>query len=102
MKRRLRPTLVLRFAIAVASLALVVPLAFLASRMSLLMLIAAVVFVCLGLEIGLVPWLIERSLTRRAEGRPGARSPWFVDVAAEEAAERDRHEKDVEDNSALS
>jgi hypothetical protein len=100
--RRLRPTFLLQLVIALGCLViLATSLALFAKGMSLLVLIALVAFWFLAFELELLPMLLERYAIRSAEGGRPVSTRWFVDVAAEDAAARDRRQKEVKGNSAL-
>jgi hypothetical protein len=55
-----------------------------------------------GLEIGLLPWWIERAVVRRV-GRTGApiHSIWIVDSDRQEARRTERFHQDTRDNPTI-
>jgi hypothetical protein len=101
MARRYRPTFLLQVAALCGSFAAFAALVALAP---LTLPTVAVLFVVwlVALELELLPWVLERWLTRRAEAgtRPPA-SLWFVDLRAEERRARGDRSAEVRDNPAL-
>ena len=101
--RRIRPTFLLRCAVLAGS----VGIFFLVLKLStsgtftgttILVLIA---FWFLGIEGGLLPFLLEHILVRKAERSGGADSLWFVDVNRERKREFDAHADATSDNPTI-
>jgi hypothetical protein len=104
MKRRVRPTLLLRTVIVAVSLAIFVAVmvALPRLRLNLLFTLDLLLLWFVALELEVLPLLLERAATRWAEEHSGPpRSLWFVDLAAEDAAERDGERTAVRSNPAL-
>jgi hypothetical protein len=109
MTRRYRPTFLLELVVLCASVAAffavfalltltTLPLAY----VTLATLGALIVGWFAAIELQLLPWAIERWLVRRAEAAPRPdRSPWFVDLRAEERRAREDRSAEVCDNPAL-
>jgi hypothetical protein len=96
-----RATFLLRGVVAVvcAGLFVGVLLLFRGPLLLGLLLIAAAVVL---LELGILPWLVQRWALRWAPHRPTrASAPWFVDVEAGEKRLRDPGRQDVERNPSL-
>lgn len=100
--RRLRATFLLQFVVAVVCLGLLAAfVALFGNGMSLLTFGAIAVFCVLGLELGVLPWLLERCVVTWAERRAHVGpSRWFVDLVAEDRR-RTREADAGRDNPSL-
>jgi len=104
MSRRVRPTFLLHGAITLFCLAVLIGMvAWLGSGpVSLVALVGLALFVLLGIELELLPTLLEWYVVRWARKRPGPHgSVWFVDLDAEERRARNQQRADVEQNPTL-
>lgn len=107
-RRRIRATFLLRCVILLFCVAVFAGALFAVTVVKwpigwgLAVLSALVVFWFVGLEGGLLPYLIERAAVRRAEksGRPVS-SPWFVDADQERRDEFERFSRATRDNPTI-
>jgi hypothetical protein len=101
MPRRCRPTFLLQVVVLCGSVAAFFLLVWLTPHTLPAVALLLVVWL-VALELGLLPWALERWLTRRAEAGTSPRaSLWFVDLHAEERRAREDRSAEVRDNPAL-
>jgi hypothetical protein len=99
--RRYRPTFLLQVVVLCGSVGVFAGLVALTPLTLPTVAILLVIWV-VALELGLLPWALERWLADRAEAgtRPPA-SVWFVDRRAEERRAREDRSSEVRDNPVL-
>lgn len=104
MRRRVRATFLLRFVILLACVAIVVALYLIAEGVVGVIgaLVVLIPFWIVAIEFGVLPWLIERAIVRRAE-ESGAlpSSPWIVEVGQSQSDELRRFGEATRDNPTI-
>ena len=103
-ERRFRATFLLRLVVLGASLGAFALVWMAATAMPVRVSIVALflAFWVVGIELDLLPQLIEQAVTTRAARRSDSRpSVWFVDVEAEHRREMERARSATRDNPSL-
>ena len=102
--RRIRASFLLRLAILGACLGLVVGVVLLGLHAGWVVgsIVFAAVLWFVGIELELLPWMIERAVVRRASQTRGpVESIWFVDLDAQRKSEVEAFHEDTSDNPTI-